>query len=189
MYVGNLSWETTWQDLKDHFRQAGDVMHADVMHGADGRSKGCGLVTFATAREAAHAISALHDSVLHARSIFVREDREAALPGLPAPAGRAPTSMPPLARLAPPTMQAEAGAKVFVGNLSFETSWQDLKDHFRSAGEVLHADVMLGQDGRSKGCGMVAFATAREAAHAISMLHGTTLKCRGIFVREDREAV
>ena len=30
VYVGNLSWETTWQDLKDHFRAAGDVTHADV---------------------------------------------------------------------------------------------------------------------------------------------------------------
>ena len=88
VYVGNLSWETSWQDLKDHFRSAGEVLHADVMQGADGRSKGCGLVTFANAHDAARAISTLHDSVLHSRSIFVREDREAALPGLPAPGGR-----------------------------------------------------------------------------------------------------
>ena len=88
VYVGNLSWETSWQDLKDHFRQAGEVLHADIMLGADGRSKGCGLVTFANPHDAARAISTLHDSVLHSRSIFVREDRKAALPGLPAPSGR-----------------------------------------------------------------------------------------------------
>ena len=88
VYVGNLSWDTSWQDLKDHFRQAGEVQHADVLIGADGRSKGCGLVTFSTAREAAHAIETLHDTTLGNRSIFVREDREAVLPGLPAPAGR-----------------------------------------------------------------------------------------------------
>ena len=34
VYVGNLSWETTWQDLKDHFRAAGDVTHADVTRDA-----------------------------------------------------------------------------------------------------------------------------------------------------------
>ena len=76
VYVGNLSWETSWQDLKDHFRSVGEVLHADVMTGHDGRSKGCGLVTFAAAHDAARAIQTLHDSVLHSRSIFVREDRE-----------------------------------------------------------------------------------------------------------------
>ena len=92
VYVGNLSWESSWQDLKDHFRQVGEVLHADIMTGADGRSKGCGLVTFASPHDAARAISTLHDSVLHSRSIFVREDREAALPGLPAPGVRAAPS-------------------------------------------------------------------------------------------------
>ena len=72
VYVGNLSWETSWQDLKDHFRSVGEVLHADVMIGTDGRSKGCGLVTFASAHDAARAIQTLHDSVLHSRSIFVR---------------------------------------------------------------------------------------------------------------------
>ena len=192
IYVGNLSWETSWQDLKDHFRQAGEVMHADIMLGADGRSKGCGLVTFSNAHDAARAIGTLHDSVLHSRSIFVREDREAALPGLPAPSsGRGTAGMP--GSLPPPTptrngahagVVAEPGAKVFVGNLSFDTSWQDLKDHFRQAGEVIHADVMLGADGRSKGCGMVAYSNAREAAHAISTLNQTTVGGRAIFVRE-----
>ena len=114
VYVGNLSWETSWQDLKDHFRASGVVTHADVMQGVDGRSKGCGLVTFATAAEAASAIRDLHDSVLHSRSIFVREDREAALPGLPAPGGRgaAATALPPPPHAAVTVKQAETGAKV-----------------------------------------------------------------------------
>ena len=210
VYVGNLSWETSWQDFKDHFRQVGEVLHADIMTGADGRSKGCGLVTFASPHDAARAISTLHDSVLHSRSIFVREDREAALPGLPAPGGGrgggkgGGDSSLPVGSLPPPSPQrnggqqafggagmpvgAEPGAKVFVGNLSFETSWQDLKDHFRQAGEVLHADIMTGADGRSKGCGMVTFSSSREAAHAIQTLNQTVVGGRNIFVREDREA-
>ena len=31
VYVGNLSWDVKWQDLKDHMRKAGEVIHADVM--------------------------------------------------------------------------------------------------------------------------------------------------------------
>ena len=109
VYVGNLSWETTWQDLKDHFRAAGDVTHADVMQEHDGRSKGCGLVKFSSARDAANAIRQLHDTELQGRKIFVREDREAA-----APAGKGKG-------------QGTAGCQVYVGNLSWETSWMNLK--------------------------------------------------------------
>lgn len=43
--------------------------------------------------------------------------------------------------------------RVFVGNLSWDVSWQDLKDHMNTAGNVLYADVLRYEDGRSKGCG------------------------------------
>jgi RNA recognition motif-containing protein len=62
--VGNLSFDTSWQDLKDHMRECGEVVHADVMENADGRSKGCGLVTFASAQDASRAINELTDSEL-----------------------------------------------------------------------------------------------------------------------------
>ena len=77
VYVGNLSWETSWQGLKDHMKQAGTVLHADVMMRNDGKSQGCGLVSFASAKDARNAINSLHDSELDGRLIFVREDREA----------------------------------------------------------------------------------------------------------------
>ena len=44
IYVGNLGWRTKWQELKDHFKVAGNILRADIMMGADGRSRGCGLV-------------------------------------------------------------------------------------------------------------------------------------------------
>ena len=57
VYVGNLSWDVSWQDLKDHFKTVGHVLHADVLtEAATGRSKGCGIVSFASARDAATAI-------------------------------------------------------------------------------------------------------------------------------------
>ena len=57
-----------------------------------------------------------------------------------------------------------------------QTSWQDLKDHFRGAGlDVTHADVMMEHDGRSKGCGIVSFASARDAANAINTLNQSEL--------------
>ena len=170
VYVGNLSWDVSWQDLKDHFKQVGNVVHADVMlEPGTTRSKGCGLVTFANAKDAATAISTLHDTELNGRLIFVREDRES---GSTKAVGGS----------------AAGGTSVYVGNLAYDVSWQDLKDHFKQAGNVLHADVML-EPGttRSKGCGLVTFANAKDAATAISTLHDTELNGRLIFVREDRE--
>jgi RNA recognition motif-containing protein len=54
-----------WQDLKDHFKQAGGhIVRADVMEEQTGRSKGCGIVEFSTAEEAAHALEIMNDSEL-----------------------------------------------------------------------------------------------------------------------------
>ena len=36
-YVGNLAWKTSWQDLKDTFRECGSVVYANVMRDDTGR--------------------------------------------------------------------------------------------------------------------------------------------------------
>ena len=162
VYVGNLSWDVAWQDLKDHFKSVGEVSRAEVMTGNDGRSKGCGLVTFADPSDAQTAIATLNDTDLNGRLIFVREDREAGNDG-------------------------SSGTSVYVGNLSWDVAWQDLKDHFKSVGEVSRAEVMTGNDGRSKGCGLVTFADPSDAQTAIATLNDTELNGRLMFVREDRE--
>lgn len=46
IYVGNLAWTVEWQELKDHMRTVGKVVHADVLQDADGRSKVRGLIFF-----------------------------------------------------------------------------------------------------------------------------------------------
>ncbi|CRG94125.1 RNA-binding protein, putative [Plasmodium gallinaceum] len=76
VYVGNLPWKVTWPVLKTHMKKAGDVIRVDIFEDAQGRSKGCGIVEYATYEEAQEAISSLNDSKLEDRLIFVREDRE-----------------------------------------------------------------------------------------------------------------
>ena len=97
MYVSNLDWDASWQQLKDHMKIIGPVTRADVLTTPDGKSKGCGLVEFANARDAAEAIRRLNNSIIHGRTIQVREDREAKGPlsfggygarGAPSAAGR-----------------------------------------------------------------------------------------------------
>ena len=71
----NLAWRL--QDLKDHFREAGEVVRAEIFtEGPGGRSKGCGIVEMASVDDAANAVEKLMDSELQGRRILVREDRE-----------------------------------------------------------------------------------------------------------------
>ena len=77
LYVHNLSWRVSWQDLKDHFRQAGEVIHTKILtEGPGGRSKGCGIVEMDTVDRAANAVEMLNDTELQGRNILIREDRE-----------------------------------------------------------------------------------------------------------------
>jgi RNA recognition motif-containing protein len=76
VYVGNLSYSTSWQNLKDLFKTVGDVKRADLLVGRDGRPNGGGIVEFSMPEYAQAAIRDLTDVELDGRRIFVREDRE-----------------------------------------------------------------------------------------------------------------
>lgn len=202
VYVGNLAWGVSWQDLKDHMKTSGfDVNRANIMMTPDGRSKGCGIVEFATAEGAQKGVETLNDTELNGRQIFVREDREDRGGGNSGGGGGGGGQRPQYgqqnrnhgggggggASQQPSSSGESKSLRVYVGNLSWDVAWQDLKDHMRQAGEVVHAEVISESNGRSKGCGIVEFATIEEAQEAITSLTDTELKGRPIFVREDRE--
>ncbi|KNZ51747.1 hypothetical protein VP01_382g4 [Puccinia sorghi] len=84
-----------------------------------------------------------------------------------------------------PHGQNSASRLLFVGNLPFNLQWQDLKDLFRQAGNILRADVAMTGEGRSRGFGTVMFATAEDARKAQKMYDGYELKGRALKVRFD----
>ena len=83
-------------------------------------------------------------------------------------------------------------AKLYVGNLSYNTSEDDLRDLFAQAGTVKSATLIRDRDtGRSKGFAFVEMGTQQEAEKAISQFHGTQFQDRTLTVnmarpREDR---
>jgi heterogeneous nuclear ribonucleoprotein M len=79
------------------------------------------------------------------------------------------------------------GTSVFVGNLPWSFDWKNLKDLF-SKFNPGYADVKIGNDGRSRGYGIVRFDTPDAAAAAVAALNGTPVgdPPREIIVREDR---
>ena len=69
--------------------------------------------------------------------------------------------------------------KVVVSNLNYRTTWHALKDHMRQAGEVVHANVMLEDGGRSKGWGLVTYADPTSASAAIDLLNDELARLHG----------
>jgi RNA recognition motif-containing protein len=79
------------------------------------------------------------------------------------------------------------GKKLYVGNLSYSTTEDDLRDTFAKIGEVASAKLIIDPtNGRSKGFGFVEMATDEDAQKAISALNGTSLHDRTINVNEAR---
>ncbi len=75
--------------------------------------------------------------------------------------------------------------KLYVGNLSFNTSSSDLQDLFSQAGTVESASVVEDRDtGRSRGFGFVEMATREEGEAAIQQLNGKEVGGRNLNVNE-----
>jgi len=161
LYVGNLPFTYGWQELKDLFRSTkGEVVHADVFKDYQGRSKGYGIVQMKSVEDAIRAIEDLNGFEIEGRKLEVREDRNS----------------------------SKEGCQLHVGNLLFEERWQSLKEHFSKAGNVVHADIVLDNSGRSKGFGTVLMSTPEEANKAIEMFNNTDFNGRTIQVKLDKFA-
>lgn len=79
-----------------------------------------------------------------------------------------------------------AETRIFVENLSFETTWIGLKEHFLAEGyPVAFVSVSETSTGDSKGCGLVQFEEAEAATDAIERMTGTELNGRRINCRRD----
>ena len=77
------------------------------------------------------------------------------------------------------------GTKLYVGNLSFRTTADELRDAFASVGTVESASVIEDRDtGRSRGFAFVEMATAEEAAAAIEQFNGKDFGGRNLTVNE-----
>src|SRR6266576_4453087 len=82
--------------------------------------------------------------------------------------------------------------KLFVGNLSFDITENDLQDAFAAHGTVVEANLMMDRaTGRPRGFGFVTMSTPEEAQAAIGALNGKSIDGRALTVnvakpREER---
>jgi RNA recognition motif-containing protein len=75
--------------------------------------------------------------------------------------------------------------KLYVGNLSFRTTDDILRQAFEQFGEVTSASVVMDREtGRSRGFGFVEMSNDEEAKAAINAMHGRELEGRNLTVNE-----
>lgn len=161
VFVGNLAWSTTEEDIATFCSQAGEVLKSEVMrHEYTNRSKGWGLVEFSSAESAASAVSTLNGGELKGRAVHIRLDRTS-------------------------TEQNIKGVKVYIGNIPWATTGEDLVKLF-STFNPLGCHVLTNMYGRSRGFALMTFSTEEEARKAIDAFNGHQLEGRNIECRVDR---
>ncbi len=170
IFVGNLVWECQNEDLQtllaDH-----NPTEVNVMVGRNGRSRGYALVTFGDASAAADVIAAFNGVDFQGRNLEVREDRG---PTKSSAAPREPDA-------------SFTGTSVFVANLSWNTTSEDLQSEFAAYNPVA-ANVATRNDGKSRGWGTVQFGSADAANNAVDGMQGIEIDGRPIETRIDRKA-
>lgn len=182
--MSNLSFNVTSDDLGDAFSKAGQLVSAEVLLRANGRSKGVGIVEFKTEADAAKAIEKLNGAEIDGRAVNVRLDRG---PSAPREGGARKKKSGKSTAQVEGEPACNVGERVYIGNLSWATTSEQLQDAVSAAGfKAVHAGVAASRSGRSRGYGTATFASPQDAQAAIQALNEKELDGRRMQVRLDK---
>lgn len=166
--VRNLPWSLTGEELAIFVAKFGVFEHVDLMcHSDTLKSKGWGIVTFAHEHIARHVAKAIDGYLIDNRKIqaFLERDETAA------------TVVP-------------GGTNVFISNLPWSLSAQDLYALVLPFGEVISIDLKKhAETGKSKGWGIIIYREKEAAEAAIQNLNETQIAGRRIALKLDRVQV
>lgn len=168
LYVGNLQYATNEDRLREEFGKYGEI--TDVFLPSDritGRPRGFGFVTFSTRDAAEEAIKNLDKKELDGRVIMVNHPR-------------------PRGETGGGSRREKEDMKLYVGNLSFDTTSESLKELFEQYGTVSDCFLPTNREtGKPRGFGFVTMPT-KEANAAIDAVNGYELDGRTLRVNEAR---
>ena len=149
---------------------------------------------FKSLESANNAIEEFNESTIGERKIFVRLDRGANTGEVKrefkprSTTERRPNPNHNKSNIAPLKVRPEDdGRLLYVGNIPWRSSWQDIKDHFREAGPVIRVDIPVDRETRrSRGFATVLFEKREDATAAIDKFNSTDMNGRSITVRYDQ---
>jgi len=164
LYIGNLSFESTPEEISALFGEHGTILDLSVpTDRKTGTRRGFAFITFENEEQGKAAISALNNSEFGGRSLNVMESL---------PMGKAPPR------------RKNSRTKIYVGNMPFSTSADELADIFVEYGEVFDTYIPTDREtGMSRGFGFVTMGND-EAKVAIEAWEGRVYGGRELIVNE-----
>jgi len=169
LFIGQLIRDVRRREIEDAFSKFGEIARIDIKNGF-------GFVEYEHSRDAEEAIRKMDGEEFLGRRIIVeyargrRRDRGS---------GRGES------RSGNNSGPERSDYRVIVEGLGRSTSWQDLKDAFRSSGDILFTDVR--RDRYQDYYGIVEFRYKEDIEHAIRKMDGAEVNGHKIRVKEDRK--
>lgn len=167
LFIGGLPYEVSTDDLKEMMEKQGSVQDCVVVKDDEGKSRGFGFVTFSSKEEAQSAISKYDGYRIKGRRISVKD---------------ADNKGEKKEKKADP-----AGQKLYVGNLSFKLTNDDLIKHFSTFGNATGGFIVTDPRGKSKGFGFVFVDEKEGIEEIIAKANGSELGGRNIKVDKASE--
>lgn len=162
LFVANVSWNLTEQDVTDIFSNVGAVSSVKLpINPRNGRAKGYAFIEMASPEDAQNAIDQLHGAMVDNRELAVMEQDESKNTG-----------------------NVEANPKLFIRNISGTVTEDELYNVFKEAGEVISVKVPIDQiSGMARGFGFVEMANTEQAQAAVDSLNGKEVHHQAIEVK------
>ena len=154
VFVKSLPFTTTQDEVQQFFSDCGTVENINLLKDRFGRLKGTGFVRFNT-KEAATKAVAKNGKEFGGRTLVI----ELAQPKEDRPSG--------FQRGGPGGPSAKNSKSVFVGNLSYQTTEDDIRKFFDDCGEIKAVRLATDRDGSSKGFAHIDFDDEKDAENAV----------------------
>ncbi|KAJ3691545.1 hypothetical protein LUZ61_020709 [Rhynchospora tenuis] len=163
LYFGNLPYNCDSAQLAGVVQEYAAPEMVEVLYDRQtGRSRGFAFVTMSTVEDCKHVIENLDGKQFNGRTMRVNFSDK--------PKDKLP-------------LYNETEHKLFVGNLSWNATSEDLEEVFKKCGNVVSARVLYdGDTGRSRGYGFVSYSTQEEMDAALQTLEGEEIDGRPIRV-------
>jgi len=189
IFIGNLPFSINWQALKDLMRTAGEVLRADVRLDSWGKSRGFGTVVFDTQEDAERAVEMFQGYEIEGRKLDTRpgrggaaneqlseRDSYSARDSYDSRSSRRETysSESTVSKNSEFTEgvagNGEKSDTIFVANLPFATTNDDLYELFETVGRTTKAEIQYNETGKPSGNAVVQFELAELSENAIQNL-------------------
>ena len=163
LFIGGLSRDAEEDEVRDMFKKHGKVKDFALMRDDDGNLRGFGFITFESKDMADAAIAALNGQKIKGRRIGVRD--------ADAPRDEKPKRAP-----------KPQGARLYVGNLPFKATEDDLSALFKDHCDTVHVQWATDRSGRKKAFAFVTIQPESKGEEVVGKLNGSDFMGRNIKV-------